>query len=152
MTKPPPPPPPIRPADQPLPQDTGQAKLIKIQTLAIVGIFFIALSAVGLYSFERFREARQIQILRAYSCGAARGELRSEAARLWDEWQSYEADKRKGGEDFMMNARARITALSDALDGLTSQKLKAVETYCNTADIETEMKDVKSKYPGLTSW
>jgi hypothetical protein len=152
VSKPPPPPPPKRPADQPLPQASGQAGLLKIQTFATVGLFVIALSAAGLYGFERFREARRIQVLRAYSCGAARGELRSEAARLWDEWQSYKADKRKGGEDFVMTARVRITALSEAVDNLSSDKLSAVENYCDAADIETEIKNVRSQYPGLTGW
>jgi hypothetical protein len=135
-----------------LPLAGGQANLLKIQTLAIVGIFVIALFAAGLYGFERYREARRIQLLRSYSCGAARGELKSEAAKVWDDWQSYQADKIKGGDEFTMTAYARISAINKAVESLTSERLRAVESYCDPVDIETEVKNVRSKYPGLTNW
>jgi hypothetical protein len=149
---PPPPPPPRRPADRSFPLAAGQANLLKIQTLAIVGIFVISLSAAGLYGFERYRETRRIQVLRAYSCGAARGELKSEAAKVWDYWQSYQADKIKGGSEFTMTAYARISAINKAVESLTSERLRAVESYCDPVDIETEVENVRSKYPGLTNW
>jgi hypothetical protein len=146
-----PPPPQKKPINQPLSGSSSQGNPIKIQTIALAGLLVMAISAIGLHGLEHYREAQRARVIRASLCGAARGDLKSEAARLWEAWLSYKQDMGRG-VDYVAQARSKLIAMHEPLQSLTSEKLRAVENYCDPAEVEAETNAVKTNYPGLTAW
>lgn len=112
-------------------------KMLRIQTISLVGLMLIAVGGVIVYSLHRKQESDNINTMRNYNCGRSQAAVLMEANGLWD--------------DFKVGATTS-SAFSERLNNLTNQHLGGVETFCDSVTVRRITDIVKTKYPGLATW
>ena len=129
--------------------------LLKIQTIATVGLLLIAVGGVITYGCQRKQEADRLQAIRNSYCGTATGKLLTEAPDMWDKLQTIRTAMANGltpaGLEVLEQRTRDLRDLEQRGKDLTGY-LNDIDTYCGSEVAKQWANTIKAKYPGLTTW
>ena len=129
--------------------------ILKIQTIAIVGLLLIAVGGVITYGCQRKQEADRLRTMRNFKCGESTGKLLMEAPDMWDKLQTIRTamadSSAPAGLEVLEQRTKDLADLQQRGKDLTGY-LNDVDTYCGSKVAEEWTNTIQTKYPGLTTW
>jgi hypothetical protein len=129
--------------------------ILKIQTIAVVGLLLIAVGGVITYGCQRKQEADRLRAMHNLYCGESTGKLLMEAPDMWVKLQTIRmamADSSAPAGLEVLEQRTKDLGDLEQRRKVLTGYLNDIDTYCGSKVAKQWTNRIKTKYPGLTTW